>query len=271
MSVQDREVHGQSLLIEAHGHPSRITRLHLVDERLQLDQQGPCAFPGHGRHATRGVELAPLQEDGRGVSNLLHALFGHREHAQFVHRTEAVFDSSQRAVAAARRTVQHHEAVDHVFEHFGSRQVAVLGDVADQHHDGTGRFSQPGEVCGRLAHLAHAARCAVDAGELQHLNRIQYQQARSLIVDEIGNELCAGFRQDLQAFDGKLQAPGTHGELLQRFFSADVQHRHALGHRGGDLQKQCAFTGPGITPHQHHGTRHQPTAQHTIEFGKAGR
>ena len=124
------------------------------------------------------MQIAPLQEDGRRVGHFLHALVGHGEHAQLVDGAEAVLHPAQGPVAAGCRRVEHHEAVDHVLEHFWSCQVAFLGDVTNQHDDGARLLGEPGEEGGRLPDLSDAARCAFHRLQLHHLNGVENDHLR---------------------------------------------------------------------------------------------
>jgi len=47
----------ESVLIETHGDAPRIGKVRFIDQRLHLDQQGPCAFPRDHDHAARHLLL----------------------------------------------------------------------------------------------------------------------------------------------------------------------------------------------------------------------
>ena len=266
MAVQHREVHRQTLLIQAHGHPPRVAALHLVDQGLQFDQQRAGSLPGNGGDAARRVDVAALQEYGRRVGNGLHALFGHGENAQFVDRAEPVLHAAQGSKTAATRAVQHEEAVDHVFQHLGPRQVALLGDMPHQHHHGTGLLGEPREVRCRLAHLADTARRTLDTLQLQNLHRIEHQKRRFPLFDEPGDDLGTGFRGNLQLPAVQAEPLRTQRKLLQRLLAGHVEHRCPRCNAGANLQQQRTLARPRIAPDQYDRPRNQPTAEYPVEF-----
>ena len=131
--VHHGQVHGETLRVQADGHASRIAALDIVDQGLDLHEQRPRSLPGHRDDAPRRNVARPLEEDRGRVADLLHAVLGHGEYAEFVHRPESVLLAAQRAIAAAGGRIEHHQAVDHVFQDLGSGQVAFLGDMPHQH------------------------------------------------------------------------------------------------------------------------------------------
>ena len=64
---------------------------------------------------------------------------------------------------------------------------------------------------------------------------------------------------------------GAQAHLLDRFLAGDVQHPLAgAGEAGGGLQQQGGLADAGIAAEQHRRGRHQPAAEHAVEFGDAG-
>ncbi len=62
-------------------------------------------------------------------------MIGHFEHADLVGRPEAVFDRTQDTELVAAFALEVEHRVDHVFEHLGPGDLALFGDMADQHDD----------------------------------------------------------------------------------------------------------------------------------------
>ncbi len=68
------------------------------------------------------------------------------------------------------------------------------------------------------------------------------------------------------------EATGAHPHLLDRFLAGHVEHAPAGPRQaGGRLQQQGGLADPGIAADQHRRGRHQPAAQHPVQFGDAGR
>ena len=73
----------------------------------------------------------------------------------------------------------------------------------------------------------------------------------------------------VQVVERQAQARGAAGDLRQALLAGDVQRRQARAHRGEGLQQQRRLADAGITAQQHQGTRHQTTAEHTIQLAVA--
>jgi hypothetical protein len=78
--------------------------------------------------------MAFAQEQLGRVGHLAQALAGHLEHADLVGGAEAVLDRAQDAEVVAAFALEIEHGIDHVLDDAGAGDLAVLGDVADQHH-----------------------------------------------------------------------------------------------------------------------------------------
>ena len=138
MPVKDGKQHVEPPLIEPHRQPPRRAG-RLVDQRLNLDQQRPGAFPHHRHHAARDIGGPAREEDRRGVPDLSQPFLRHREETDLVRGAEAVLDGPDDAEPAIRLALEVQHRVHHVLQNPGTRDRAVLGDVPDQQHrDGAG-------------------------------------------------------------------------------------------------------------------------------------
>ena len=72
---------------------------------------------------------ASLEEQGGGVGHRLQARPRHLEDPELVGGAEAVLDGAQRAVEAVAVALELEHRVDHVLEHPGAGDRALLGDV----------------------------------------------------------------------------------------------------------------------------------------------
>ena len=88
---------------------------------------GTTTEPGTpGRRSARKSRLA----SGTPIEPAL----GHLEQAELVGGAEAVLDGPQQAQGVVAVALEGEHGVDHVLEHPGPGEPAVLGDVADEHH-----------------------------------------------------------------------------------------------------------------------------------------
>ena len=113
------------------GVPSDVGR----DERLKLDQQRARALRRPRRpRCPRRRGVAPGEEEGGGVATLPRGrVAGHLEDADLVGRPEAVLEASAGCGnGGAPSPVEGEHRVDHVLDHARPRDLAVLGDVADE-------------------------------------------------------------------------------------------------------------------------------------------
>ena len=87
---------------------------------------------GHHDRA-RDAEAPVGQEHAAGVGHALEALLRHLEQAELLGGPEAVLHHPQQAQGVVAVALERQDGVDHVLEHAGPGQRAVLGDVAHQH------------------------------------------------------------------------------------------------------------------------------------------
>ena len=79
-----------------------------------------------------------------------------------------------------------------------------------------------------------------------------------------------GLAEDTDSAGVVAEAVGAQADLLGGFLAGDVQRRHAgLLEARRALQQQGRFADPGLAPHQDDGARHDPAAEHEVEFGEA--
>ncbi len=243
----------------------------MIHQRLDLNQQRPGSFPNHHHRTAGGDFIATAEKDGGRVADFSQALLGHGEHAQLVHRTEAVFVAAQRTKTRIGIAVQQHRTVDTVFQHLRPGQRAVFGDVADHDNRHAARFGEARQVGGGFPHLRHAARRRLDIRHVHHLDRVDHHQLRLFLFGDQANLLDTGFRQHVQVAGRQPEAVSAHRHLLQRFLAGDVQGFHLLGQLAQHLQQQSTFTGAGVAADQDRAARHHAAAQYAVKLKKAGR
>jgi Mg2+/Co2+ transporter CorC len=132
--VHDGQQQRQAIRVEPDRHAARVARAALVDQRLDLHEQGAAALARHHDRAARHAAVVTRQENRRRVQHLAQALAGHREDADLVGRAEAVLDGADDPEAAAEIAFEVQHRIDHVLEHARPGDGAVLGHVADQEH-----------------------------------------------------------------------------------------------------------------------------------------
>ena len=132
--VQHREQHRQAVLLEPDRQAARAGRLRRIDQRLDLDQQRPRALERREHAGACDVGAVVREKQRRRIAHCAQPALGHGEHAEFVHRAEAVLDRAHQAKARMRVALEVQHGVDDVLEHARPGDRAFLGDVTDQQH-----------------------------------------------------------------------------------------------------------------------------------------
>ena len=244
-----------------------------ADQRLDLDQQRARALEAGEHRSARDAGLALGEEQRRRVRHRHQAALGHLEHADLVGRAEAVLDRAQDAelVAAVALEVEHR--VDHVLEHAGPGDLAVLGDVADQEQGRAAALGEADQLVRAAAQLGDRAGRRLDAVDVHGLDRIDDQQARRAQMVEGRQDVAhRGRGGDLERRLGAAEAGGAQADLVDRFLAADVGDLGAGGgERGAGLEHERRLADAGIAADQHRRALDQAAAQHPVELGIGAR
>ena len=115
----------------------------------------------------------------RGRRTGLQAGLAHLEDAELVGGAEAVLGGAQHAVEAVAVALELQHRVDHVLEHPGAGDGALLGHVPDEEDGRAGVLGQAQEAARRLAHLAHAARRRGEGVAVERLHGVDDDQRRA--------------------------------------------------------------------------------------------
>ncbi len=163
------------------------------------------------------------------------------------------------------------DGVDHVLEHAGPGQPAVLGDVTDEHGGHAPPLALLHQAVGGVADLDHAAGHRSDVGVDHRLDRVDHQQVGTHGV-EVGHH---GGQRHLrhQPHVGRDQPQplGPQPDLLLGLLGRHVEHPGAAGRPGGRrLQQQGRLADARLAAEQGDRARHQAPAEHPVELGDAG-
>ncbi len=166
-----------------------------------------------------------LRQEQRGrVAHFAQALFGHGEHAQLVHRAEAVLERADQAEAGMGVALEIQHGIDDMLQHARPGQRAFLGDMADQDHGDRAALGQPGELCRAFAHLRHRAGCGSELFGIHGLDRVDHHHIRFFMGDGGLDLFQLDLRQQVHLARIQRQALGAQRDLLRRFLAADVEH-----------------------------------------------
>ena len=121
------------------------------------EQRARALYHGHD-HAAGGVLGALLQEHRGRVGDLMQPITAHLKDADLIGRPIPVLHRAQHARAHPLLALKIQHRVDHVLQHLGASDGAVLGDVADEHQRHAHALAELDEHARDLAQLRHAAR-----------------------------------------------------------------------------------------------------------------
>ena len=215
VAVQHGQQHGQPVVLQSHGQAPGIGQGAVVHQRLDLQQQRPAALADAGHHAAGGALVMARQEDRRGMSHLLQSRIRHGEHAQFVHRAEAVLHRPQHPIAPPGVALEGQHGIHHVLQHPRPGQRAVLGDMADEHDDDAALLGEAHQLRRRFAHLAHGAGRAGQLLGVHGLNGVDHHQPRPARLGAGHDTLHRRLRHQRQRRLGQTQPARAQGDLLQ--------------------------------------------------------
>ena len=181
VAMQHRQQHRQAILVHAYRHPARVAKAVGIHQRLDFHQQRPGAFPQNHHHTAGGRFLGTRQENRRRVFDLLEAQFGHGKHAQLINRAKAVLVAAQGAITTVAGAFQHDKGINHVLQHLGPGQAALLGHMADQKQNSVRLFGKAGQESRAFPYLADTARRRRHFRAVHHLNRVNHHDFRLCI------------------------------------------------------------------------------------------
>ena len=237
-----------------------------IDQRLHFDEQRPAALARHRDHRTRNRLLVTRQKQRGRIADLLQTAVGHREHAEFVDRAEAIFDRAHNAIAAAGVVLEIQHRIDHMFEHARAGDSTFLGHVPDQHHRGVAGLGETHQSGRAFADLRNRAGRRIQSFGVQRLDRVDDDEARPMLGQLVENQVNAGLGQHRQIEPRQPEPARAQADLRKRFLARNVKRIEPAFDGGEHLQQQRRFTDARIAADQDHRARHDAASEHAIHF-----
>ena len=211
------------------------------DQGLDLDQQRPRALDaGEDRRARGDAASRSARNRAEGLATSARPALGHLEDADLVGRAEAVLDRAQDAELVAALALEVEHGVDHVLEHARAGDLAVLGDVADQHHGDAARLAKADQLVGGGAHLGDRAGRAVERVDPHGLDRIDDDQRRAARPSSVVEDVARRWSRlaSWTAASAEAEAAGAQADLVDRLLAGDVDDRG--GRRAAKAAAACS-------------------------------
>ena len=169
-------------------------------------------------------------------------------------------------MAALAFEAQH--AIDHMFEHAGAGDIAVLGDMTDQEQRGAARLGEADQLLRAGPNLTDRARRAFDQIRMHGLDRIDDEQRGRFALAQSRQDVAhRGGRGELHRRLAKPQPPRAQAHLIRRFLAGNIGDRKAgISEPRRRLQQQRRFADAGVSAQKHRGSGHDPAAKRQIEL-----
>ncbi len=219
------------------------------------------------------VEVTVAKEQLGWVRDLPQPLSGHLEHADLVGGAEPVLDSSQDTERVAAVALEVEDCVDHVLDHLGSGDLALFGDMADEHQCAALRFGEANQRLRCGANLAYGAGGCFERLGPKRLDGIDDDQIGPPTLGKRGQDVGqVGFRGERHRRSCQPEPFGPQTHLRDGFLTREVDDALTrCAERRCDLQQQCRFTDSRLAADEQGGTGHDPAAGYAIELRDAGR
>src|SRR4030095_8040095 len=123
---------------------------------------------------------------------------GHLEDAELADGAEPVLHGANHTVRMMPLALEVQHRVDHVLEHLGAGEAAVLRDVADEHRRNVQSLGSKQKLRGRLAPLADGARRRLELDREDGLDGIDHHECGLQPGDLFEDSLDTGLRQEIE-------------------------------------------------------------------------
>ena len=118
--------------------------------------------------------------------------------------------------------------IDHMLQHAGPGDGALLGHMADQEQRDAALLRQPDEIVTAGPHLRDRAGGGFDRIGKQRLHRIDDGGIRAFGFQRGEDILQGGGDAELQSPSGHAEALGAQSDLMLRFLAGDIGHLQPL-------------------------------------------
>src|SRR5690625_655289 len=264
------QYHGEAPRIPADGIAPGGSARRGRYQRLHLHQEGTSSLHAGKDGRSCDVATAFSEKQLRGVRHFHQTLIGHFEDANLVSRPKAVFRCPQDAELMGAFTFEGENAVNHVFQHLGAGEHAVLGDMAHEQQAETAAFCYPDQFLRTCTHLGHGAGCGLQSVDVHCLNGIDDHQARSIGAIEGSQEVPdrGGGGQPHRGL-GQPQAQGAQADLLYCLFAGDIDHLGLPREGRRRLEQQRRLADAGVATHQDRRTWDEAATADAVKLADA--
>ena len=175
----------------------------------------------------------------------------HFEDADLVSRAEAILHGAQDAKLVSALTLEIEDGIDHVLDHARTGNIALLGDVPDEHQRGAGFLGPASQFLRAGPDLADRAGRGLKTVRPHGLDGIDHHEIRFGRFQRRKDLSKVGFGGEVDRAFGNLQSLGALLDLRGSFLARHIDRFHAIaGEPRGNLQQQGRFADTGVAADQ---------------------
>ena len=269
MARENGNDHRESAGIDARCDTARHREVGRRDERLDLEQEGPCSLEGA---RDRGADLAwsGPAEHRRWIGNSLQSSAGHLEHAEFISRPEAVLRRAKYAVCVVAVALELQHAIDEMFQNAGTGDGSLLCHVTDEKQRDAELLGQPEQASGRFANLGYRSGSGTDFRRVERLDGVDDADVGAFAFKHRADTFELGIRKNLNT-SGTAEPVGTKLDLRRRLLAGNQQRSPTSCDVRQRSEEERRFADPRLAAHQHERGRHNAAAKDAVELPDAGR
>ena len=158
--------------------------------------------------------------------------------------------------------------VDHVLDDLGTRQLAFLGNMADQDHGGALGLGEVDQELRAGPQLGDGAGSGLQQGRPHGLDRIDHDHVGAGPGLERGQNIAQiGFDAEREGGVRKSETLRAQADLRDRLLAGKVDHLLAApAERRERLQQKGRLSDAGVAADNDRGSRHQAAAGDPVEF-----
>src|SRR5262245_20096150 len=162
------------------------------------------------------------------------------------------------------------DGIDHMLQCLRPREVAILGDVANENSRNVLTFRSKQELRRRFAHLSDAAGRRLELDGKDRLYRVDDNQGRFEARDFLEDAFDARFREQVERRCTDTQSIATALDLMLGLLAGRIEDWSDVGgEMGRRLQQQRGLADARFAAQQYERTWHDAAAEHAIELTDA--
>ena len=196
-------------------------------------------------------------------------MIAHLKDAHLLHGAEAVLDGAEDLEVLGALALEIENGIHDVFEHFGPRERALLGDVPNEEEGDPARLCDAHELCGAFAHLSDAARRRTQSLGVDRLDGVDDDIFR--FADGLFRVVEAGLVQKQHLAAAHAETLAAELDLRTALLGGKVEDFVLLCKMRRDLREEGGLAHAGIAADEHERAPHDAAAEDDVELGDARR